>query len=198
MSEIIFFNQLFTDYKDKFKYFAYTYLRDEAAAEDIVMESFIYYWENKESLENHENIPAYLLKVVKNKCLNYLRAQNVRAKAEKIINEHNIRILQTQISTLEACEPQRIFSEEAKLLVKKALESMKPQTREIFIRSREMDQNYKEIAEEMNISVKVIEYHISKALQIFRLYLKDYHITFFFFLFLSAIIDRIVTNHNFF
>lgn len=187
------------DYKDKFKYFAYTYLRDEAAAEDIVMESFIYYWENKESLENHENIPAYLLKVVKNKCLNYLRAQNVRAKAEKIINEHNIRILQTQISTLEACEPQRIFSEEAKLLVKKALESMKPQTREIFIRSREMDQNYKEIAEEMNISVKVIEYHISKALQIFRLYLKDYHITFFFFfLFLSAIIDRIVTNHNFF
>lgn len=198
MSEIIFFNQLFTDYKDKFKYFAYTYLRDEAAAEDIVMESFIYYWENKESLENHENIPAYLLKVVKNKCLNYLRAQNVRAKAEKIINEHNIRILQTQISTLEACEPQRIFSEEAKLLVKKALESMKPQTREIFIRSREMDQNYKEIAEEMNISVKVIEYHISKALQIFRLYLKDYHITFFFFLFLSAIIDRIVTNYNFF
>lgn len=178
MSEIIFFNQLFTNYKDKFKYFAYTYLRDEAAAEDIVMESFIYYWESRGSLENQENVPAYLLKVVKNKCLNYLRAQNIREKAEKIINEHNIRVLQAQISTLEACEPQSIFSEEAKLLVKKALESMKPQTHEIFIRSREMDQTYKEIAEEMNISVKVVEYHISKALQILRLYLKDYHIAF--------------------
>lgn len=186
MSEIIFFNQLFTNYKDKFKYFAYTYLRDEATAEDIVMESFIYYWENRESLENHENVPAYLLKVVKNKCLNYLRAQNIREKAEKTINEHNIRVLQAQISTLEACEPQSIFSEEAQLLVKKALEAMKPQTHEIFIRSREMDQTYKEIAEEMNISVKVVEYHISKALQILRLYLKDYHIAF---LFLSAIID---------
>lgn len=187
MSEINFFNQLFTDYKDKFKYFAYTYLRDEAAAEDIVMESFIYYWENKESLENHENVPAYLLKVIKNKCLNYLRAQNIREKAKKIINEHSIRVLQTQISTLKACEPQGIFSEEAKLLVKKALESMKPQTHEIFIRSRKMDQTYTKIAEEMNISVKVVEYHISKALQIFRLYLKDYHLVFF--LFLSAIIN---------
>lgn len=174
MSEILFFNQLFTNYKDKLKYFAYSYLRDEAAAEDIVMESFTYYWERRESLENQDNIPAFLLKVVKNKCLNYLRAQHIREETGKIINEHNMRVLQAQISTLEACEPQRIFSEEANLLVKKALESMKPQTREIFIRSREMDQSYKQIAEEMGVSVKVVEYHINKALQILRFYLKDY------------------------
>lgn len=177
MSDITFFNQLFTEYKDKFKYFAYTYLRDEAAAEDIAMESFIYYWENRESIPNHENIPAYLLKVVKNRCLNYLRAQSIREKAERIINEHDIRALQARIYTLEACEPENIFSKEAKLLVKKALESLKPQTREIFTRSRNMNQTYREIAEEMNISVKVVEFHISKALQILRLYLKDYHLT---------------------
>lgn len=180
MHKISFFNQLFTDYKDKFKYFAYTYLRDEAAAEDIVMESFAYYWENRESLENHENIPAYLLKVIKNKCLNYLRAQSIREKVNQTINEHNARVLQAQISTLEACEPQSIFSEEAKLLVEKALKSMKPQTHEIFIRSREMNQTYKEIAKEMNISTKVVEYHMSKALQIFRIYLKDYYFAVFF------------------
>jgi RNA polymerase sigma-70 factor (ECF subfamily) len=195
MSEIIFFNQLFADYKDKFKYFAYTYLRDEAAAEDIVMDSFIYYWENKEFFENQKHIPAYLLKVVKSKCLNYLRAQNIRNKAEKTINEHNIRTLQTQIYSLEACDPQSIFSEEAKFLVEKALESMKPQTHEIFIRSREMDQSYKKIAEEMNISVKVVEYHISKALQILRLYLKDYHIAV---LFLSVIINWTTIHTVFF
>lgn len=170
------FNQLFINYKDKFKYFAYTYLRDEDAADDIVMESFIYYWENRESLQNHENIPAYLLMVVKNKCLNYLRAESIRQRVEKSISEHNARVLQAQIATLEACEPQSIFSDEAKLLVKKALASLKPQTREIFTRSREMDQTYKEIAKEMNISVKVVEYHISKALQVLRSYLKDYHI----------------------
>lgn len=174
MSEILFFNQLFTNYKDKLKCFAYSYLRDEAAAEDIVMESFTYYWERRESLENQDNIPAFLLKVVKNKCLNYLRAQHIREESGEIINEHNMRVLQAQISTLEACEPQRIFSEEVNLLVKKALKSMKPQTHEIFIRSRKMDQSYKQIAEEMGVSVKVVEYHINKALQILRFYLKDY------------------------
>ncbi|MDR1091478.1 MAG: sigma-70 family RNA polymerase sigma factor, partial [Prevotella sp.] len=135
-----------------------------------------YYWENRESIKKSDNISAYILKVVKNKCLNYLRAQNIREKAEKTINEHNIRVLHTQISTLEACDPQSIFTEEAQQLVRKALDSMKPQTREIFIRSRDMEQTYKEIAKDMNISVKVVEFHISKALQILRLFLKDYHL----------------------
>ncbi len=176
MSDLILFNQLFTKYKDRFIYFAYTYLRDEEAAKDIVMDSFIYYWENRESIKKGDNISSYILKVVKNKSLNYLRAQNVREKAEKTINEHNMRVLQVQISTLEACDPQSIFSEEAQQLVRKALDSMKPQTREIFIRSRDMEQTYKEIASEMNISVKVVEFHVSKALKILRLYLKDYNL----------------------
>ena len=176
MSDLILFNQLFAKYKNRYIYFAYSYLRDEAAAEDIVMDSFIYYWENRESIKKGDNIPAYILKVVKNKSLNYLRSQNIREKAEKTINEHNTRILQTQISTLEACDPQSIFSEEAQRLVREALDSMKPQTREIFIRSRDMEQTYKEIAKEMNISTKVVEFHISKALQLLRLYLKDYHL----------------------
>ena len=176
MSDLTLFNQLFAKYKDRFIYFAYTYLRDEEAAKDIVVDSFIYYWENRESIKRGDNIPSYILKVVKNKCLNYLRAQNTREKVEKAINEHSTRVLQVQISTLEACDPQHIFSEEAQQLVREALNSMKPQTREIFIRSRDMDQTYKEIADEMNISVKVVEFHVSKALQILRLYLKDYNI----------------------
>ncbi len=65
MSEIGFFNQPFTEYKDKFKHFAFSYLRDKEAAEDIVMESFLYYWENRASLKNQNNIPAYLLRVEK-------------------------------------------------------------------------------------------------------------------------------------
>lgn len=61
-------------------------------------------------------------------------------------------------------------------LIKSALDSMNPQTREIFLRSRKMEQTYIEIANRMDVSVKVFEYHISKALSILRSYLKDFKV----------------------
>lgn len=43
-SELTAFNKLFSDYKERFVRFAYTYVRDQAVAEDFVIDSLIYYW----------------------------------------------------------------------------------------------------------------------------------------------------------
>lgn len=59
------FNFLFTNYKRRFTHFARTYVDDEMTAEDIAVESLMYYWENREKLKEHTNIPAYVLTVVK-------------------------------------------------------------------------------------------------------------------------------------
>ena len=55
------FNFLFTNYKRRFTHFARTYVDDEMTAEDIAVESLMYYWENREKLKEHTNIPAYVL-----------------------------------------------------------------------------------------------------------------------------------------
>ena len=44
----------------------------------------------------------------------------------------------------------------------------------VFIMSRFQDKSNKNIAEELNISVKGVEYHISKALRSLKISLKDY------------------------
>lgn len=49
-SEIYSFNQLFTDYKGRFVHFANTYVGDSMVAEDIAIESLMYYWEIGENL----------------------------------------------------------------------------------------------------------------------------------------------------
>ena len=67
------FNQLFTDYQGRFIRFANTYVRDVAVAEDFTIEALMYYWENRHSLEEDSNVPAYILTIIKNKCLNYLQ-----------------------------------------------------------------------------------------------------------------------------
>lgn len=75
------FNQFFIDYQRRFIHFASTYVHDEAVAEDFVIESIMYYWENKERLPSDINIPAYVLTVLKHKCIDYLRNQQVRQMA---------------------------------------------------------------------------------------------------------------------
>ncbi len=168
------FDTVFTRYRTKFIYFAYTYLQDQAAAEDIVMDSFIYYWENKDSLEQDSNIPAYILKVIKNKCIDHLRHQIVHAKATDYIRSMQERTNQVNLISLEACDPLELFHEDTERIVKKALASLPDMTQRIFFKSRFENLSYKEIAIQLNISEKTVEFHISKALKSLRIALKDY------------------------
>ena len=68
--------------------------------------------------------------------------------------------LSTRISTLEACNPDEIFSEEVESIVRETLDLLPEQTRRIFLLSRFENKSNKEIAEEMKISIKGVEYHI--------------------------------------
>ena len=72
------------------------------------------------------------------------------------------------------CEPDKIFSTEIQHIVNKALDKMPPQSREIFMLSRNSNLPTKKIAEQQNISLKTVEFHITKALRILRVELKDY------------------------
>ncbi len=59
--------------------FAATYVRDWSTAENLVADSFIYYWEHREDIRSTENLPAYILTVVKHKCLNHIRREKLTA-----------------------------------------------------------------------------------------------------------------------
>jgi RNA polymerase sigma-70 factor (ECF subfamily) len=67
-----------------------------------------------------------------------------------------------------------LFREEAYEIVKHALASLPTRTRDIFVRSRYQNQSYREIAEKLGVSAKTVEFHISKALKVLRLFLNDY------------------------
>lgn len=168
------FNYLFTKYKGRFTHFARTYVDDEMTAEDIAVESLMYYWENRKNLDGHSNVLAYVLTVVKHKCLDHLRKMRTREDFAEYLQNLETRRLNVRIATLEACNPERIFSDELQSLVDKALASLPEQTRDVFIRSRYNNQSHKEIAEALGISTKTVEFHITKALKVLRVALKDY------------------------
>lgn len=174
IEHVIAFNRLYEEYNQRFIRFARSYVTANEIAEDIVNDSFMYYWENKQSITD-QNISSYLLTVVKHKCINHLKRLALEEHAKDRFQSLEQWELQLKISTLEACDPEKLLSDEIQDLVEKALRSMPEQTREILIRSRYRSQSNKEIAAQLGISVKAVEYHITKALKVLRVVLKDYY-----------------------
>ena len=74
-TDIQLFNQLYATNKQKYIRFASSYVHEDAVAEDLVMESLMYYWERRSSLRHIENVSMYILTVLKHKCLNHLQRQ---------------------------------------------------------------------------------------------------------------------------
>lgn len=77
---------------------------------------------------------------------------------------------------------QKKYSHEIQTIIHNTLQSLPEQTRRIFEMSRFENKTVKEIAEETNITAKGVEYHITKALKVLRINLKDY-LPLFYFLF---------------
>ncbi|GAE21608.1 RNA polymerase ECF-type sigma factor [Bacteroides pyogenes JCM 10003] len=173
-TDIISFNRLFTENHARFVRFASTYVDDRMAAEDIVMEAMMYYWENRFRLELGLNSSAYIFTAIKNKCLNYLRDKQHRQQVSEQLMEHASWKLSLQLATLEACDPEELFSDEIQQLVNETLERLSETTRRIFVMSRFEEKSHREIAAEMNMSVKGVEYHISKATSALKHALKDF------------------------
>lgn len=168
------FNKLFVNYQTRFIRFALTYVEDRMTAEDIVMESMMYYWENRMRI-SHETDPAgYIFTSIKNKCLNFLRDSQYHKVLSEQLKEHFEWQRSLSIATLEACDPAELFSKEIQSIINKSLARLPKTTREIFIMRRFEEKSFLEIALEMNMSVKGVEYHMAKATVFLKKELKDF------------------------
>lgn len=167
------FNSIYTAYYRKAFLFTFSYVHNDQVAEDIVSEAIIHLWELSKEKEI-ESIEAILITYIRSKSLNYLKHLQAQENVYQTLLNKGQRELEIRISTLEACDPKEILSEELHAKVKTLLANMPEKTRLAFLRDRLDGKSHKEIAEEMGISVKGVEYHINKAVKILRENLKEY------------------------
>ena len=176
------FAKIYTAYFEKSFRFVKSYVLDELVAEDIASESLIKLWDTmkKKTLAEDEIIP-YLLTILKNKSLDYLKHLDVeRAAVDKITNWQQVD-LDFRISSLESFDANGIYIREMYDILKETLKMMPAATQKVFKMSRFQNKTNKEIAEEMGMTVKGVEFHMTKALKVLRVALKDYLPLFYFF-----------------
>lgn len=168
------FGHLYNQYRQRFVIIARRYVRDRMIAEDIVADSFVSFWNNRNNIPSDTNLPAYILTIVKNKSLNWLHAQQIHMRIENNIQTTQARLVDANIRSLESCDPERLFASEVQRIVKDAASRMPELTRIVFEKSRNEGKTYAEIAKECGISNRQVASEIQKALSILRKALKDY------------------------
>ena len=184
MSDIVIdsFSKVYISYYQKSFRFAKSYVLDNLVAEDIASESLIKLWDvmKTKSLAQDDVLP-YLLTILKNKSLDYLKHQDVERKAFDKITDWQQVDLDLRINSLETFEVDSIYIKEMFSIVKESLKSLPDSTQRVFKLSRFQNKSNKEIAAAMGITEKGVEFHITKTLKVLRVALKDYLPLFYFF-----------------
>lgn len=173
------FNDFYKRYYRKTFLFAKSYVHDSWAAEDIASEALVSLWETLKRHEIHHPL-TFLFSIVKNKSIDFLRHELTHQEALSNMSEIGLREINTRIATLEACDPEKIYSEEIKSIVESTLNTLPERTKKIFLMSRFQNFTKEEIATVLGITTKGIDYHISNALKSLRVTLKDYLPIFYF------------------
>lgn len=168
------FTVFFSQYRQQYVLYAFSYVRDRNLAEDIFMESISSLWENRMKWSDQSDIRALLLTIIRNRSLNHLTREKKRIEVEKNMEHTQLRDIRLRISTLQASDPEKIFQIEIQHIIDRTLESLPEQTRKVFRYSRTENLSNKEIAQLMQLSVKSIEFHLTKALKVLKKNLGEY------------------------
>jgi RNA polymerase sigma-70 factor (ECF subfamily) len=142
----------------------YTYankiLEDTFVCEDIIQEIFISLWDRALTTDI-QNLEAYLFRALKYKIANRLRDGKFSSFQERVIKE-----IPDQDSVESTVEYQDLEKQ-----VIEVLDKLPKKCRNVFYLSRIQDYNNQEIADELNISIRTVETHISNGLKHFRIHL---------------------------
>ena len=160
------FEQVFKTHFKNLHAYAFTLLKDEAEAEEMVQQVFFKLWERSENLSISGTIAAYLYRAVHNESLNYLKHQKVKAN-------HQLHVAHSMKQQADHA-PGKMISKELEHTFREALNELPEQCRTVFQLSRFEDMKYKEIADKLDISVKTVENHMGKALKLLRTKLVDF------------------------
>jgi RNA polymerase sigma-19 factor, ECF subfamily len=145
--------------------YAFTIVKDDDTAEELVQQVFYKLWEKKDQVQIQQSITAYLYKAVYNECLNFVRHTKVKTAHRASAIHHNT-------GQTNAGDPAAI--RELQQRIDSALTELPEQCRTIFQLSRFEELKYRDIAAKLGISVKTVENQMGKALRLLRLKLAEF------------------------
>ncbi|SDS61993.1 RNA polymerase sigma-70 factor, ECF subfamily [Formosa sp. Hel1_31_208] len=151
------FEMLYQKYAKDLRRFVFYKTQDVDAAEDILQETFIKLWDNCGKVK-FEKVKSYLYTVASNSFLNTVKHQAVKRKH------------QATLSSSQTNESPEFIMIESEFMEKleRTINALPAKQKEVFLLSRIEKKTYKEIAQQLDISVKAVEKRMHQALIVMR------------------------------
>lgn len=157
------FTRLYKQARERLYILANTIIKDSAAAQDLVQELFMDFWERRMYLHVQTSLKAYLIRAVRNKAYNYLDKQGTR---ERLSREY-LRTERYEASPLEKLELAALGSD-----LERAISRLPPMAAKVFQLHYMEQLSHAVIAEQLQISKHTVSGHIDRALKQLREELK--------------------------
>lgn len=157
------FDGLYTHFYPGLLSFANAILKDKLVAEEMIEDIFVNLWQNRKTLCTINHLSQYLYISVKHACLNYINSKD--------FDIHKKRTILTEVGdehyhySLKSPETLLIGKENFKE-ISDAINTLPPKCRMVFRLVKEEGLKYREVAQLLNISIKTVENHMSKALSL--------------------------------
>jgi len=159
------FNHLFNLYNQKIFFFAKGYLKSEKEAEEIVQESFLKIWERRSHLDPELSINAYLFKIA----FNFIQKQFIKnAKEQEFKHDLADELIHFDEHTSNMVNYHFLLDH-----LNRLIDELPPRQKEIIMLRKLENYSIKEISEQLSISIKTIEAHLTAALKFLKERLKS-------------------------
>lgn len=149
---------LFAKYYRPLSIYALKFIDDVQAAEDIVQEMMVRFWEDKKYLQIKGSLKSYLFTSVRNRSFNYLESFQ-HAKKEYLENLK-------ETFAFEQFNDDELAEKKAKL--KKEIAELPEKMQEVLKMIVFENKRYKEVAEELDVSLNTVKTQYSRALKKLR------------------------------
>jgi len=151
---VLFFKELYTLYYKKLCTYSLNYIDDKNLAQDIVQDTFMYIWDNRKKIIITTSINSFLYKIVYNKIMNHYRGKK---KTDELL------LTYYDIAIKKATEVNNDDQEQKLKKLEECIQLLPKRCKLIFLKKKKSRLKNKDIAEELNISIKTVEGHIARG-----------------------------------
>lgn len=145
--------------------FVYLQLGNHEDAEEIIHEIMVKLWQNRQH-SKIQNLGIYLFIAARNQCNKLIKSQ---------INFRKFREYQILHEVLASYDTENLIQHQDLVrAIEETMKKMPEKTAHIFKMSKIEELPIKTIAEQLSLSEKAVEYHITKSLKILRQHLQDF------------------------
>lgn len=153
------FEKLYTDIFPLAMGLALSLLHDEGEARDVVQEVMLKLWESDAAIVNPR---AFVVRSVRNACINAINAKGVRDRVQQML-------------TLDTVDDDVDIEQRSRTVAAAVQQLLTPRERQVVDRLYAQGMSYKEAASELGVTVAAVNKNVVAALKKLRTHFKNHN-----------------------